>query len=166
LLLTVLIGSPIALFHIDRERNRAEVSTRSGTTIFTDGQGRHRAIIDDQSQVFLLGNDRPDRRLGRIAGAQFGRVRQLFFSPQDRWLATAGEEHTARLWDLETLEEHLAFPDRVHRVVFSADGRLATVLDATTSAAIWEVTKSPWWNSPSGTPTVSRLRYRWSTAGR
>jgi WD40 repeat protein len=116
-----------------------EVSTRSGTTIFTDGQGQHRAIIDDQNQVFLLGTDRPDRRLGRIAGAQFGRVRQLFFSPQDRWLATAGEEHTARIWNLETAEEHLAFPDRVHEVVFSADGRLAAVLDATTSATIWDV---------------------------
>jgi WD40 repeat protein len=81
-----------------------------------------------------------------------GWIHAIAFSHDDRWLATAGADHTARVWDLQRsgtepviLRGH---EDEVDTVVFSHDGRwLATASDDGT-ARLWDL------QAPSAMPTV------------
>jgi WD40 repeat protein len=69
------------------------------------------------------------RLLNRLQGHEEP-VLALAFSPEGKWLATAGGDHRLRLWDLETLQAEVVLPhhtDAVHAVAWSPDGtRLAS----------------------------------------
>ncbi|MGH8887347.1 MAG: CHAT domain-containing protein [Egibacteraceae bacterium] len=70
-----------------------------------------------------------------------GAVYAVTFSPDGRWLATASDDMTARIWDVVTGREHVkvTHDGGVPSVAFSPDGRwLATASDDMT-ARIWDV---------------------------
>ncbi len=86
-----------------------------------------------------------------------GPVTAVAFSPNGKWLATAGRDRAARLWETATGREtaRLAHPEEVTQLAFSPDGRLlATGMgddrqdkQRPTTVGLWEV--------PSGSRTVS-----------
>ena len=84
------------------------------------------------------------------------RIQTAHFSPNQRWMLTTGQDHTARLWDVATGEQ--AAPDMVHDgsvrfAAFSPDSTRAVTGARNGAVRIWEV--------PSGRPLTPNL---WHTA--
>jgi WD40 repeat protein len=81
------------------------------------------------------------------------RITALAFSSDGRWLASSGDDHMVRLWEVSTGLEPRALPDlpggvlpeHVHNVAFSPDGRWVgsvidsrvTVWDTATGTRLW-----------------------------
>src|SRR5262249_41915830 len=68
------------------------------------------------------------------------------FSPDGRWIATAGTDKNVRIWDVETDQQIAAFPHEssVVRAVFSPDGRRLLTMTIGRTAQIWDVeTRQP-----------------------
>jgi WD40 repeat protein len=90
--------------------------------VFADDTGRHFAAIDPQGRLTLWREGQAPQYLITIRGARPWPVRRVFFSPDGRWMVNAGDENTARVWDLATGTERLAINERVQWVDFSRDG--------------------------------------------
>lgn len=67
-------------------------------------------------------------------------IQDLTFSPDDRLLATASLDGTARIWDAHTGRPLRVFehPDSVENVAFSPDGRSVATLDFAGVIRIWD----------------------------
>ena len=72
-----------------------------------------------------------------------GAVQSAVFSPDGRWVVTASDDNTARVWDAATGEPvsaPMVHNNRVESVVFSPDGRrVVTQTWGMTSSHIWDV---------------------------
>ncbi len=159
-LVTVAVVSSVLGLRIAREatRNRIQV-------VRLNLAAGDRRIADQDPSLAALhfgaawAADRPEpareilhrRRLGLLArqvprlhwlAGQTGAVNVLRFSPDGQWLASGGDDSTARLWDVKTgepLGPPLPHPASVSSLFFSPDAtRLATVC-ADQSLRLWEV---------------------------
>ena len=69
-------------------------------------------------------------------------VKDVAFSPDGRWLATAGADRKARIWDITTGENLLELSGHsgmVELVAFSPDGRLLATAGADGTIKVWNV---------------------------
>jgi WD40 repeat protein len=88
-------------------------------------------------QVHDLKSDAPPRLLGRHRGT----LRGLAFSPTGRVLATASEDRSAKLWDVETGQELMTLQGHMSKVVcldFSPDGRLIATAGDDETLRLWD----------------------------
>jgi WD40 repeat protein len=64
------------------------------------------------------------------------------FSPDGRWIVTASDDGTARLWDAATgqpVGEPMKHEDAVESAQFSPDGRKIVTASADNTARLWDV---------------------------
>lgn len=71
-----------------------------------------------------------------------GAINQICFSPDSKNIATASDDHTARVWDLKTGEP--VSPPWVHgrevvRVAFAPNGKMLATASLDKSAGLWDV---------------------------
>jgi WD40 repeat protein len=71
-----------------------------------------------------------------------GPVRSAAFSPDGRWVATAGLDGTARVWEVDSgrsVGPPLRHSSAVHYVAFSSDGRQVVTVGPDRAARVWDV---------------------------
>ena len=84
----------------------------------------------------------------RMSFNPHGAVASAEFSPDGRWLVTAGWDHTARIWNVQTgRAEHKLLgqhTDDINDAVFSPDGRQVLTASDDGTAVLWNIeTESP-----------------------
>jgi WD40 repeat protein len=111
------------------------------TAVFADDTGKNFATIDQDDRLTLWREGRAPQHLITIRGSLPDRVRRVFFSRDGRWMANAGEENTAHVWDLAAGGERLSIGERVHQVIFSRDGNLMLTGGAQNWITTWDLTQ-------------------------
>jgi WD40 repeat protein len=109
--------------------------------VFADDTGEHFATIDQEGHLTWWREGRAPQHLINIRGSLPEPVRRVFFSPDGRWMVNAGEEDTARVWDLASGTERLAISERMHQVVFSRDGNRMVTHGSENWITTWDLTQ-------------------------
>jgi WD40 repeat protein len=109
--------------------------------VFADDTGKNFATIDSDRGLSLWTEGRSPQHLITIRGSQPSWARRVFFSRDGRWLANAGEENTAHVWDLAAGNEHLSIGERVHQVAFSRDGNRMVTGGAENWITTWDLVR-------------------------
>ncbi len=107
---------------------------------------------DNHGLLTVAGNDVRlwdlKTREERMSFNPHGAVASAEFSPDGKWLVTAGWDHTARIWNIQTgRAEHKLVgqhTDDINHAVFSPDGRQVLTASDDGTAVLWNIeTESP-----------------------
>ncbi len=107
---------------------------------------------DNHGLLTVAGNDVRlwdlQTREERMSFNPHGAVASAEFSPDGKWLVTAGWDHTARIWNVQTgRAEHKLLgqhTDDINHAVFSPDGRQVLTASDDGTAVLWNIeTESP-----------------------
>ncbi|EGW07620.1 TAF5-like RNA polymerase II p300/CBP-associated factor-associated factor 65 kDa subunit 5L [Cricetulus griseus] len=79
-------------------------------------------------------------------------VLSLSFSPNGKYLASAGEDQRLKLWDLASgtlFKELRGHTDSITSLAFSPDSSLVASASVDNSVRVWDI-RSTCWNTPAG----------------
>lgn len=98
---------------------------------------------------------------GGVASAPPGDIRSVAFSPDGKYLATASDDFTARVWEIGSGREvsRIAHEGIVNTVVFSADGKYLATASWDKTAHVWEVQTGAEVVRMSHTYSVTTMHY-------
>jgi WD40 repeat protein len=120
----------------------SETSSSRVSAVFADDTGKHFAIVDQEGGLTLWREGCPPLRLITIRTSAPWAGRGVFFSPDGRWMANAGDDNTARVWDLATGVERLAISERVQWVDFSRDGNRMVTHGTENWVTTWDLVQA------------------------
>jgi len=122
-----------------REQAVVELDPQVYRAVFVSPSGRHYATINATNRVALWSEGRPRLALGVLTLLQPAQQRRVVFSRDERFVCTAGDSGTARVYQVDTGEEVLSIPQRVYSAVFSPDGDHLATLSAERSVRLWDL---------------------------
>jgi serine/threonine protein kinase len=156
LLLIVIIGSPIAVFRINRERSKAEhllyVSTMNVAQAAWEenNAGRLRQLLEetqnspDRGFEWYYWQRQTHLPLMTLRG-HFGAVISVAFSPDAQRIVTGSVDQTAKVWDAVSGRELLTLKGHsggIKSVAFSPDGQRIITSGYDGTAKIWEMARA------------------------
>jgi serine/threonine protein kinase len=179
LLFIVAIGSPVAAFRINRERQRAEGNaSESHTRLVRQYVANGNRLVQERDLLGALSwfaqalkeeRDNPERaeihrlrlaltmrqcpKLAQLYSHE-GSVNRAEFSPDGKSVLSASDDHTARIWDVisgEARTPPLQHTGAVYHAAFSADGRWVVTASADYTAGVWDAS--------TGKPRTPSLRH-------
>lgn len=111
-----------------------------GLAFSPDGQA---LAVAAGTQVFVF--DLPRRYLRGNMNVHANQVTSVAFAPSNRLIATASQDGSVRLWDVEALSEKTAYDWKIGKlrdVAFHPDGQTIAVVGEKSKVVIWDVEDS------------------------
>lgn len=117
----------------------------SGALVAMDLTGRTVAVASRSTGTVGVHHlDRPDEEPLRLTGAR-GTLTSVAFDPSGRWIVSASDDATVRVWEAATghlLERFGGHERSVRAASFSGDGRWVGTGSADYTARVWEVRRA------------------------